>query len=351
MDYPESFTRPWFRCLVSVGHQLHLRMDELFLETDEHIGRSWSDVVRQIENRCLNAKDSGLRSDRDYMTKDAVQQIKLFANGFVEEAPDLGKILHTIADEIRPLSDQEMQEAFDARNRKAFLLAVDCATEWGGKHAVLRASRLKLAPLSIDSPTPQNETAPLFTWTKDGTVHAICGTGERPMVHFLCLDFYLLHEYLSHCLPVWEDGAGVLSEGYLFPLARWWHSKKSDFPISTSLVDIDWQHHFEAQKNKQAAQYWREFHSWVDWIEARVPQTRLVWVLLEMATFVEEPDHRLTEGFLGILKSAPKNKKMEFVWPILSGSSGDIEAIYKEILQRIDMALPSKIQKIIGLKD
>jgi hypothetical protein len=349
MSYPDIFSRPWFRCLVSVGHRLHLRMEELFVRTDEHQGRSWSDVVRQIENRCLSAKDSGWRSDPDYMTKDAVKQIELFAAGFSEEAPELGEILGTIAGEIRPLADNEMLAAFEELNPKAFLMASDCATEWGGKHAVLRASKLKLAPLSIDSPTPQNEVAPLFTWTDGQTIHVLCGTGERPLFHFLCLDFYLLHEYLSHHLPVWEDTAGVLSEGYLFPLARWWHTKKSEFPISTSLVDTDWQHHFSEQKNKQSAQYWREFHSWIDWMESRCPKPRLPWVLLEMATFAEDTDHRLTEGFLGVLATAPKNPAMAFVWDILNSPSTDIQEIYQEIRKNLPSALSSNVKKRLGL--
>jgi hypothetical protein len=128
---PEIYSRPWFRCLVSVGFRLHWHIEDLFAQTDERGGRSWSNVVRQIEHRYRIATESPRFSDPDYMTKYAKEEFARFAGSFSEESPELGKVLARIAEEIHPLSNAEIDDAFRDLNHKALDLARDCATEWG----------------------------------------------------------------------------------------------------------------------------------------------------------------------------------------------------------------------------
>jgi hypothetical protein len=354
-SFPDIFARPWFRCLVSVGFRLHWDIDDVFTETDERRGRGWSDVVKQIENRCLNAKDSPRQSDPDYMTAYAQEEILQFAKAFPKKAPELGEssglgeALIKVAKKIRPLSDPEMEEAFENLNAKALLSSQECATEWGGTHSTLRASKLKLASLDLDPRALPGGSLPLCPWTDGQTIYVPAGAGERPLLDFLGLEFYLLHEYLSHHFPVWEDGAGALSEGYLFPVARWWHTAKAEFPVTNSLVDLDWQYHWLRHPNPQSAQYWREFHSWVDWMEVRCTRPRLLWVLLEMASYNEDPAHRLQEGFLGILESITKEKELRFAWEILKAPNTNIFAVYQEVRAAIRPKMPVNIRKRLGL--
>jgi hypothetical protein len=354
-SFPPVFARPWFRCLTSVGLRLHWNIDEVFAKTDERRGRSWSDVVKQIENRCLSAKDIPRQSDPNYMTVFAQGEILRFAKAFPKEdtelgeSPELGATLVKLAKQIRPLTDPEMEKAFDDLNRKMLGSAQECATEWGGQHASLRVSKLKLASLNLDPPTPPGGPPPLTAWTDGQTICVPTGTGERPLLDFLSLEFFLLHEYLSHHFPVWEDGAGLLSEGFLFPVGRWWHTTRAEFPVTNSLVDLDWQYHWLRHRNPQSAQFWREFHSWVDWMEVRCTKPRLVWLLLEMASYDEDPVHRLQEGFLGILESIIKEKDLRFAWDILKTPNEDIRAVYRQVLAALDSKIPSNIKKRLGL--
>jgi hypothetical protein len=344
-----NYSRPWFRCLVSVGFRLHWHIEELFAVTDERHGRSWSDVVKQIENYYLSAKNSPLLHDPDYMTKYAQKAIAQFASAFTEEAPELGQILTKVAGEIRPLTDEEMDNAFEELNRKALESARDCATQWGGAHSALRASKLKLALLDLDAPATQSASSPLSPWTDGQTIHVPSGAGERPLLDFLCLEFFLLHEYLSHHFPVWEDGAGLLSEAYLFKVAHWWHTAKAGCPVTNSLVDIDWKYHRQRQANRDSGEYWTEFHSWVDWMESRCRKRRLPWLLLEMAAYNEDPTHRLQEGFLGILESIAKEKNLRFAWDILNGPGTDIQALYREVQAALRDKMPANLKKRLGL--
>jgi hypothetical protein len=355
-SFPDIFARPWFRCLVSVGFRLHWDIDEVFAETDERRGRGWPDVVKQIENRCLNAKDSPRQSDPDYMTAYAREEILRFAKAFPKkgpelgESPELGEALVKVATKIRPLTDPEMEKAFEDLNKKALRSAQECATKWGGPHATLRASKLKLASLDLDPRAPPAASLPLCTWTDGKTISVPTGAGERPVLDFLSLDFYLLHEYLSHHFPVWEDGAGTLSEGYLFPIGRWWRTAQAQFPVTNSLVDLNWQYHWLRQRNPQSAQYWREFHSWVDWMEVRCTRPRLLWILLEMASYDKDPVHRLQEGFLGILESIIKEKELRFAWDVLNAPNADIYAVFRNVLTAIRPKLPANLKQRLGLK-
>ncbi len=287
-------------------------MEDLFSKTDERSGRSWSNVVKQIEDRYRMATESPRFNDPDYMTKYMQEEFARFAHRFTEESPGLGTVLSKIAEEISPLSNNEIDDAFRDLNLRAMVLARECATEWGGQHSVLRASAMSPARLNLDVLSSQIVPSPFCTWTDGQTIHVPTGVGPRPLLDFLCLKFFLLHEYLSHHFPVWEDGAGLLSEGYLFPVGRWWHTARAEFAITTSLVDIDWQHHWQHQAYPQSAQYWREFHSWVDWMESSLSETKALLDLARDGRIRRGSEQAPTRCIPGVFRDSHKEEGCRF---------------------------------------
>jgi hypothetical protein len=348
---PKIYAKPWFRCLASVGFRLLRNLDTIYAHTDESNGRGWDDLLKQFELRYQIARDSALHSDPDYITKYFRAELELFAKGFDTESPELGNVLVHTAKEVSPLTDEEMSDAFHQVNLAALQLARKCGTDWGGRHATLRASKLKAIPLNLDVDSAPAKPSTLTTWTTEEAIHVPTG-GVRPLLDFVCLKFFLLHEYLSHLFPSWEDGAGLISEGYLFPVGRWWHTAQADFPITSSLVDLDWEDHWLRIPSPQSSRYWREFHSRVDWMESKCPKERLCWILLEMASYEEDGrPGRFQEAFLGFFEILAKRDDCTFIWDILNSPSTDIKEIHGEIRQGLRSKLPANIRKKLGLDD
>ena len=222
---PEIYSRPSFRCLVSVGFPLHRRMEDLFSKTDERSGRSWSNVVKQIEDRYRMATESPRFNDPDYMTKYMQEEFARFAHRFTEESPGLGTVLSKIAEEISPLSNNEIDDAFRDLNLRAMVLARECATEWGGQHSVLRASAMSPARLNLDVLSSQIVPSPVLHL--DRRADDSCPDGE--WAPGLFSTFFVLSSScftntsrtISRCGKMVR---GFSSEGYLFPVGRWWHT-------------------------------------------------------------------------------------------------------------------------------
>jgi hypothetical protein len=348
---PEIYSRPWFRCLASIGFRLHWHLNEIYAETDDRGGRSWRNVVRQIEKRYELAIESPSHADPDYMTKFAQEEFLRFAEGIPDrEGALLGQVLIKVAAEMTPLTNEEMDRAFEDLSLKARELAQDCATEWGGPEATLRASKMKPARLNLDANRASGAQSALITWTDGTTIHIPTGAGPRPVLDFLCLKFYLFHEYLSHHLPYWEDGPGVLSEGYLFPVERWWYTFQSEYAVSSSIVDTNWDDHWGRLVDPQGADYWRDFHDRVNWIESQCPKPRLSWIFLEMACFEGSPRGQFQEAFLGFFDILAKREDLRpRIFKILRDDSSDIHTIYKDIQGLLRSTLSSKARKALGL--
>lgn len=324
-------------------------MDTIYAHTDEANSRGWDDLLKQFELRYQIAKESALQSHPDYMTNYFREELERFAKGFDSESPELGRVLLHTANELVPLSDDEMTDAFHRINHEAFRLARNCGTDWGGQHATLRASKLKEMPLNLDVDSAPAKPSTLTTWTTEDAIYFPAG-GARPLLDFVCLKFFLLHEYLSHLLPSWEDGAGLVSEGYLFPVGRWWHTAQAEFPITSALVDLDWDDHWQRIPFPQSARYWREFHSRVAWMESQCSKDRLCWILLEMASYEDDkPAGRLQESFLGFFELLAKRQDCTFIWDVLNGDSTDINGIHTEIRGLLRSKLPANIRKKLGL--
>lgn len=347
---PETFQEPWFRLICSVGFALLRRRHDIFLQTDDEEGRDWLNVIGLLESACFLAQQQGIGSEPDYLVQRAKEDFAKIAERFGQENPGLRDVLRDLAEELRPLSYEEVLASFQELNNKGLILTQECAADWGMGYATSRASKLKAYKLVFDQAGTSGGTTPVCTWTDTSSraIHFMVGSGKRPLVSFLCFEFYLLHEYLSHVLPTWEDGAGRLSEGYLFSVARWWYTKKVDH-MDSALVAVDWQEHWERQGLELDAAYWRKFHHRSDWFEARSSKGWFASLLLEVAAFRDSAKSGFQPQFLSFLKEIYRGGLGDEVEKVSSEPSLTVEAVYDRFKARLRGRIDPKTLKRLKL--
>jgi hypothetical protein len=299
---------PWFRCICSVGFVLLRFRHDIFIQTDEEEGRNWLGVIELIEKQCLLSRGQGVSDKPNYLVERARQDIETIAERFGEENEGLRKVLRKLAKKIQPMDRKEVLASFKTLSERGMVLTRECAKKWGGKYATSTATNLKPFRLAFDEPEDVPGTTPVPSWTdsEDNTIHLAVGGGERPLLNFLCFEFYLFHEYLSHIFPTWEDAAGRLSEGYLFRVAEWWYTKSVDH-MDSALVGVDWRQHWEHHKLSPVADYWEAFRRRSDWYEARTSKEWSSNLLLEIAAFDNRHDPRFQPNALSFLKTISTN--------------------------------------------
>lgn len=340
---PEIFDDPWFRLMCSAGFALFRFRELIFAQTDDEDGRDWLSVIELLEKECFSAQQQGTSSDSDYLIKRARQDFAKVAERFGEENEGLRKVLRKLARDLQPFKPKSILASFDELNRRGLLLTQNCARKWGGPHSRTRASKLKPFRLGFDEPEATSSTTPVCTWTDTSrdTIHLVIGGGQRPLINFLSLEFYLLHEYLSHVFPTWEDGAGKLSEGYLFRVARWWHTKQTG-QIESAIADVDWNEHWGRLNFNRDAMYWRKFHLRSDWFEVHSSIEWISFVLLELAGFNNTSDSSFQPQLLAILKQLHRHNSSNEVESVCKMPSLPIEAIYREFHAGMRKKVPVK---------
>jgi len=338
---PEIFLDPWFRSICAVGFSLLRYRGDIFIQTDEEDGRDWLGVIELLEDECFSALKQGASSDPDYLVTRAREDFAKVAARFGEENLGLREVLSQFAEQLRPMTPQEIVASFKELNQRGLILTRECASTWGGQHAKDRAPKLKTYEMIFDEPADTLGKTPVCTWTDSSTrtIHLTVGGGKRPLVNFLCFEFYLLHEYLSHVLPTRDDGAGRLSEGYLFSVARWWYTKKVSH-LDSAVVAVDWQEHWERNELEADADYWRRFHRRSDWFEAHSSKPWFAWLLLEVAAFRDSAKRGFQVRFLSFLKEVFKaglGNEVEHVHKMPSLTVEEVHDQFKDVLLgRID---------------
>jgi hypothetical protein len=340
--FPPVFEDPWFRCVSVVGAAVSQRRLEIFRATDIQQRENWLYAIELIETECQTARNKGIiANDPDYLVKRVKEQLTATAKTFREPQPALASVLEQIAADIRPPKDKQLMAIFDAINEKAFALTQKCTDAWGGAHTQARRGNFRLAKLTFedcDSAGPKNVVP---TWTEDLSIHVAMGGGQKPLLGALCLEFYFLHEYLSHVFPVHEDTAGSLSEGYLFKIARWWYLLSEDVPLSSAIAEVDWANHWERQKIKPSEDYWNLIHLQTEWFEVGSSRPRFAWVILEISAFAEDKKFRFQARFLAFLQLLYKLYEKPLVSQLLNSTSIEIEEIHDEL----EKALEAKIDR------
>jgi hypothetical protein len=342
--FPIVFEDPWFRCVSVVGAAVSQRRVEIFSATDIAQRESWLYAIELIEAECQAARSKGIiPGDPDYLIKRVKEQLTATGKTFSKTQSALAAVLQRIAADIRPLKGKQLMAVFDAINQRAFDLTQRCISAWGGAHALARLTSLRLAQLifeECDSAGPK-AIVPTWTVTEDLSIHVAMGGGQRPLLGALCLEFYFLHEYLSHVFPVHEDIAGSLSEGYLLKIARWWYLQSEDVPISSALVEVDWANHWERQQIKPSADFWNLVHLQTEWFEVGTSRPRFAWVILELSAFAEDQKYGFQARFLAFLQMLYQAYQKALVSQLLNGPDTKIEDVHDEL----EKTLKSKVDR------
>jgi hypothetical protein len=347
---PEIYQDPWFRCISVVGFALLRYKQDIFDQTDEETGWSWSEIIEQLEKHCVAAYKQGFSDDPDYLIKRVKQDFTTMANRLRKEDAGLREVLLKLAKKLRPLSTKEISASFEELNKRGLILTGQCVAKWGGIYAKPRALQLKPFKLILDESDGSTSVTSVCSWTdaSSRTIHLTVGGGEKPLVNFLCFEFYLFHEYFSHVLPTWEDLAGKLSEGYLFSIAWWWYLQESP-PIDSALVAVDWQKHWARQKLISQSDYWRAFHRRSDWFEIRSSRAWFSHLLLEIAAFDNERDKQFQPEALAYIKSTWKNDETTAIKTLSAHSSMNVEAICSQLKAMALKQIDHKTLKRISL--
>lgn len=193
-----------------------------------------------------------------------------------------------LADELEEIRVEDVATELVLSNERGHALLNECVERWGSDESIARARALEVAPVGFER-APGTQLALKAHCDAPDRITVVRQEGRNLLLSVLSLDFYFLHEYLSHLYPLWDDPEGALSDGYLMDLATRAYRRAAPTPIDADLITLDFAAHSPWRRNRLSASDYELIQSGAAWMRERCPDT-FARRLLDLATY-EDPNH------------------------------------------------------------
>jgi hypothetical protein len=301
---------------------------------------TWRHVLGELDSSIEKFKDIPVVDDCASYTARVRDSLQSLQNNFLSGSPRLQSAVRAMANSMVDWRDDTaLEEHLEQLNQSGYDLAVKCVSEWGGPLAQSRISSMKPVALEI-----KRNPAGLVTYTycdsRQGPVVLAYGAPKGALLSYLNLDFYFLHEYLSHIFPSWDDDPiKTFSEGYLFMLALWGSDAFAPSSSTIQMRDQDLAQHRETLDRERRALNQRELARLdAQFYEARHPK-QFYRLLLELAAYIDPkvPDFGLQfVNYLSMLSQCGDEATLEPVLAAIRDCPEDLANVFHILGQSVE---------------
>ena len=235
-----------FRGIAAVGCALRPRLGVLFERLNDD-GPGYQYVIDSMQEALRTAFAIGNATEaRDYVLR-AQDHIGSMAGSF-PNAPHVGPLVESIAEDIRWVGNDECAEQLQQINEKAHHLAQNCADHWGCETAKHAYQQHVVSDLTIR----REDGRPPTRYDRDEeTIILPLGETDTCLYDYISIEFRLFHEYISHLFSRSDDLRRRYSDGHLFWLQQLTYPQINNIPALQGLINLHWDR--QEQQNNSAS--------------------------------------------------------------------------------------------------
>jgi len=217
IQHEEEGSQIFFRALFGVGSVVYRRLPQLRSICEASDGQLWVDWVTVLGEEL--ARYAPTRANPTVWVGDAQDILTMLANGPIgRDEPAVAAWLKSVSGDLSDPICSDIDSQLEALNERAFQTACelfenpswaspDVALHWGTK-SKLKIERVFESGVSCFHPSTDVRNGKILVRLEKGAINK-----RYALLSLLTLHFQLVHEYVSHVLPVFK--AVSLSEEFL----------------------------------------------------------------------------------------------------------------------------------------
>jgi hypothetical protein len=326
-----------FRAAYNLYVAVSTQLARLYAADTRDSGWDYQRVVQEIERACVREafkKDvEDLESLHDLM-RHALAGIEI---GFTKEKKHqhFAPIIKDVASSFRVIPPADCRISLDALNADAWTLFSEMIRGCGGRRSLERLNAMR-GPSKLDLRLGIRN----FTYChyRPDEIRLELGT-ETDLSAFFDLPFYLLHEYVSHAFPAWDDHGFRLSEAYLLRAAFQYiqASWRATSPERAFFIGSN----FDRLRQKadplasselgRAEDCFAQLH---DEVGPGFVKFLLEWSTVPVSNDTDQPERHLALAYLHVLVRNATLRQQIFDTPANSSAAWDFQEV-EDVLSRL----------------